>query len=229
MQSKIDRSIVYPVSLDIVEHDVNIVSDLWTVEGREVFRGGRDPNYTHANVYWLYDQDELDRVGVAEHNKETPADVNVLWHRDTPFGTLLQEDGWEERDSLWYRLPEHVYDQFLSEEWSKPADFLERCLRGTTRILTPDMLVKMPVVWSCVNCGQSLKKTACATEGALDFPEKEKVFFIDERMIMYTPPKGSMVWSRLGFTTPPEPSEPSSEQPVSASEVETMAESQPAA
>jgi hypothetical protein len=76
-----------------------------------------------------------------------------------------------------------------------------------------------------VNCGRSLKKTACATECALDFPEKEKVFFIDDRMIVYTPPKGSIVWSRLGFTTPPEPSEASLPEPQP--EEEMMVESQP--
>ena len=44
------------ISPDITETDIDVVSDLWVMDGREVYRGGRDPRYTHANVYWLYDQ-----------------------------------------------------------------------------------------------------------------------------------------------------------------------------
>jgi hypothetical protein len=212
MLSVIDRSVVYPVSADITEHDLNIVSDLWSVEGREVFRGARDPNYEHANVYWLYDPEDLDRVGVAEHKRDNPGDVSVLWHRDTPFATLLQEDGWTERDSIWTRMSEHSYEQFLTEGWTSPTAFLERCLRGDTRVVTPEMLVKLPDVWSCETCKHvSLRPSQCASARPLSFPEKEKIWFIDDRMIVYLPPKGSAVWSRLGFTPPPEPSEPSSE------------------
>jgi hypothetical protein len=208
MLSTIDRSIVYPVSADITEHDLNIVSDLWSVEGREVFRGARDPNYEHANVYWLYDPEDLDRVGVAEHKRDNPGDVSVLWHKDTPFATLLQEDGWTESDSLWSRMPEHSYERFLSEGWTTPTAFLERCLRGDTRIVTPEMLIKMPDVHACEKCGHvSLTPFACGTARSLTFPEKEKIWFVDDRMLVYSPPKGgSTVWSRLGFTTPPEPS-----------------------
>ena len=79
---------------DITEHDLDIVSDLWTIDGHEVYRGSRDPQYTHANVYWLYSED-LDRVGLSEHSLTDQADFRVLWFRDTEFGTYLQEDGWE--------------------------------------------------------------------------------------------------------------------------------------
>ena len=105
MFSAIDRSVVYDVDTDITEHDINIVSDLWTMAGRQVYRGARDPNYTHANVYWLYDPEDLDRVGVSEHVIDAPANVNLLWYKDNPFGTLLQEDGWTEGDTIWKELP----------------------------------------------------------------------------------------------------------------------------
>ena len=214
MLSAIDRSIVYPVSSDITEHDLNIVSDLWSVEGREVFRGARDPNYEHANVYWLYDPEDLDRVGVAEHKRDNPGDVSVLWHKDTPFGTLLQEDGWTESDSIWSRMPEHSYEQFLAEGWTTPLAFLERCLRGVIRIVTPDMITNRPDVHSCEKCGHvSLRPFTCGQVQPLSFPEKEKVWFIDERMIVFLPPQRSIVWSLLGFTTPQLHDEPSSEQP----------------
>jgi|APCry1669189000_1035189.scaffolds.fasta_scaffold00434_1 hypothetical protein len=226
MLSTIDRTVVYPVSADITEHDLNIVSDLWTMGGRQVFRGARDPTYSHANVYWLYDE-ELDRVGVSEHKLENPGDVSLLWYKETPFGTLLQEDGWIESDSIWSRLPEHSYEQFLAEGWTTPMQFLERCLRGSIRIVTPEMIVKQPSVHACEKCNYvSLTSSTCSSERALTFPEKEKVWFIDDRMIVYLPPSRSSVWPLLGFTQPQLPDEPSSEQPEPQVQVQPE-ESQP--
>ena len=212
MLSTIDRSIVYPVSSDITEHDMDIVSDLWTMAGRQVFRGARDPTYTHANVYWLYDPEDLDRVGVSEHKLDQLGEVSLLWYKPTPFGTLLQEDGWIERDSIWSRLSEHTYEQFLTEGWTNPTAFLERCLRGSVRVITPEMVVQRPTVYSCERCNQiSLKPFPCGTASPLTFPEKEKVWFIDDRMVLFTPPRGSSIWSILDVTLPPEPSSPSLE------------------
>ena len=229
MFSTFDRSVVYPVGTDITEHDVNIVSDLWTMAGRQVYRGARDPNYTHANVYWLYEQDDLDRVGLTEHSLEDNAVMSLLWYKDNPFGTLLQEDGWEEGETFWGMIPDNVHEQCLAEGWITPTTILERCLRSNMRLVTVDMLKQMPKVHSCDKCKKvSLAHFTCATAAALDFPEKEKVFFIDDRMIVHTPPKGSSVWSLLGFTTPPVPSEPSSEHPVAELAGQQLEESQPA-
>jgi hypothetical protein len=230
MFSTIDRSVIYPIDTDITEHDINIVSDLWTMAGRQVYRGARDPAYTHANVYWLYEQDDLDRVGLTEHKLDNNADMALLWYKDSPFGTLLQEEDWQEEETFWGKIPDNVHEQCLAEGWITPLTILERCLRSNMRLVTVDMLKKMPTVHSCEKCKKvSLAPFECAMSKGLDFPEKEKVFFIDERMICHTPPKGSLVWSLLGFTTPPEPSESSSEHPVAESVEQQPEESQPAA
>lgn len=230
MFSTIDRSVVYPVGTDITEHDVNIVSDLWTMAGRQVYRGARDPTYTHANVYWLYEQDDLDRVGLTEHNLEDNAKMSLLWYKDNLFGTLLQEDGWEEGETFWGMIPDNVHEQCLAEGWITPTTILERCLRSNMRLVTVDMLKQLPNVHSCDKCKKvSLAHFTCATASVLDFPEKEKVFFIDDRMIVHTPPKGSSVWSLLGFTTQPVPSSASSDHPVAESAEQQPEESQPAA
>jgi hypothetical protein len=230
MFSTIDRSVVYPIGTDITEHDINIVSDLWTMAGRQVYRGARDPAYTHANVYWLYEQDDLDRVGLTEHKLDNNADMALLWYKDNPFGTLLQEEDWQEEETFWGKIPDNVHEQCLAEGWITPLTILERCLRSNMRLVTVDMLKNMPTVHSCEKCKKvSLVPFECAMSKGLDFPEKEKVFFIDERMICHTPPKGSTVWSLLGFTTPPEPSESSSEHPVAESVEQQPEESQPAA
>jgi hypothetical protein len=215
MFSTIDRSVVYDVDTDITEHDINIVSDLWTMAGRQVYRGARDPTYTHANVYWLYDPDDLDRVGVSEHKLDDPSDVALLWYKEDVFGTLLQEDGWTSNDTLWGELPTHVYEQFLTEEWTTPEKFLERCLRGSLRVVTSEMLITRPQVYSCEKCQRiSLSSFECGIAAPLTFPQKEKVFFIDDRMVIHIPPKGSSVWSLLGFTEQPAPSAPSSAAPA---------------
>ena len=168
------------------------------MDGREVYRGTRDPRYNHASVFWLYD-DNLERVGCAEHSLQDHADMQVLWFRDSEFGTLLQED-WTVDDDLWSKLPRHVFDRFLNEGWTTPESFLEHCLDGPLRIVTPSMLVKRPFVYTCSKCGRKSLKNRDTCEmsmSALDFPDKEKVFFIDLDFVVHIPPSDSRVWLML--------------------------------
>ena len=193
---------------DITEHDLDIVSDLWTIDGREVYRGSRDPRYTHANVYWLYSED-LDRVGLSEHSLKDQADFRVLWFRETDFGTYLQEDGWERAEDIWSSLPRSVFDRFVNEGWTTPSAFLEQCLYGPMRIVTPEMVRKMPNIFVCKTCGRRslAPQVWChCVEEALDFPTTEKVFFVDDDMIVYRPPPTSRVWDLLRPQQKPSPS-----------------------
>ena len=193
---------------DITEHDLDIVSDLWTIDGREAYRGSRDPRYTHANVYWLYSED-LDRIGLSEHSKTDQADFRVLWFRETDFGTFLQEDGWQRGEDIWSSLPRPVFDRFVNEGWTTPKTFLEQCLYGSMRVMTPSMLRELPMVYTWSNCGRkSLSpKEGCSSDAApLDVPTTEKVFFVDDDMIVHRPPPTSRVWDLL---TPPQRPSPS--------------------
>jgi len=100
MQSIIDPRIVYGnLSRDVSEHDVDVVSDLWSMNGRDVYRGSRDRQYSHANVYWLYSED-LERVGLVEHSLQDNANFHILWFSDDAFSTFFQEE-WVIKDSLW--------------------------------------------------------------------------------------------------------------------------------
>lgn len=217
MLSVLNPSFVYPVSRDISEHDVDVESDLWNMDGRDVYRGSRDKKFTHANVYWLYDED-LTRVGCVEHDLKNHADFKLLWFHDSPFGTLLQEE-WEIGESIWVELPMNTVDRFMSEGWSTPGLFLENCLQGPLRIVTPAMLLHKPSVYECKNCKRrSLRPIHTDSVGSpLDFPDKSKILFIDGDMTLHIPPSSSRVYEFFGFTTPPQPdddSQSSEEQPL---------------
>lgn len=203
MESILDPAFVYEdVDCDITENDLDIVSELWDMDGREVYRGTRDPRYTHANVYWLYDE-TLARVGLVEHSKLDHAVFHILWYKDSDFGTLVQEDGWTIGQDLWSTIPRAVFDRFVNEGWTTVDAFLEQCLHGPVRIVTLDTLLKRPLVYSCSKCGRkSLKEhPGCVmTSSPLDFPKKEKVFFVDDDLIVNVPPPTTCLWARLGFT-----------------------------
>jgi hypothetical protein len=191
----------------ITDHDLNVMSDLWTMDGREVYRGTRDPRYSHANVYWLYSE-ELERVGLTEHSLTDQADFRCLWFRDTEFGTLLQEDGWDQGEDIWSCLPRHVVDRYINEAWTTPETFLEQCLYGPVRVLTPAMLHTLPMVHTCSKCGRRslTPRAGCTTRAEpLTIPTTENLFFVDSDMIVYHPPSSSHVWSLLRLTQEPTP------------------------
>lgn len=188
------------ISDDITENDVDVVSDLWTMNGRDVYRGSRDPRYTHANVYWLYDED-LQRVGCTEHSTRDHGVFEILWFQESEFATLLQEEGWNIQNDIWSGLPEQVFNRFVNEEWVSPIKFLEQCLYGPFRIVTPQMLIECPTVYSCQKCGRkSLQPIpGCSTEESLlDFPDKGKIVFVDDDLRVHVPPPDSSVFTRLG-------------------------------
>ena len=200
MESRLVPAFLYTdVSPGITETDLDVVSDLWTMDGRDVYRGARDPRYTHANVYWLYDED-LQRVGCSEHNLADHGDVRLLWFHESTFGTLLQEEGWTLGGELWSRLPRQPFERFINEGWTTAESFLEQCLHGPLRIVTPQMLQSLPTVYTCATCGKrSLRPSPfCSnTEAPLDFPQLEKVLFVDEDFVLHVPPPESAVFTRL--------------------------------
>ena len=203
MQSILDPKVIYTdLSRDIVEHDVDVVSDLWNMDGRDVYRGSRDRQYAHANVYWLYTED-LERVGLVEHSLTDNADFRILWFHDTPFATLLQEEGWTNDQSVWSILSRPAVEMFLAEDWTTPTLLLNACLYGPTRILTVDMVLNPPVIYRCSVCGaKSTKKTECEEfqiQNELDFPDQRKIVFIDDDLYVCQPPVGSRIWELLGF------------------------------
>jgi len=183
---------------------VDVVSDLWAMDGRNVYRGSRDPRYTHANVYWLYDED-LQRVGCSEHSIADHGDFRLLWFQDSEFGTLLQEEGWTTNGDLWGVLPQRTFERFLNEGWTSPEAILEQCLHGQRRVITPAMIVKRPQVYSCSRCGRrglTPMKNCLSVAEPLLVPVKDLVVFVDSDLVVHIPPPDSSVWSRLGLHEP---------------------------
>ena len=222
MQSVLDPSVLYTdLSRDVVEHDVDVVSDLWSMDGRDVYRGSRDTQYVHANVYWLYTE-ELERTGLVEHSLTDHADFRILWFHDNPFATLLQEE-WTTDDSLWSILPQTAVERFLAEDWTTPSKILAACLHGDTRIVNVNAVLNIPTIYSCTECGlKTLKKGNCGnTTAPLDFPDKSKIVFIDDDLYVCQPPSDSRVWELLGFRSPKaeQPDdEPALQEPVPESQ-----------
>ncbi len=214
MYSLLKPDFVYEdVSGDIVEADVDVVSDLWTMDGRNVYRGSRDPRYTHANVYWLYDED-LQRVGCSEHSLTDHGDFQLLWFQESEFGTLLQEDGWTTSGDIWGLLPKQTFERFLNEGWTSPEAILEQCLYGQRRVVTPAMIVNRPQVYSCSRCGRRAltpMKNCLSVAEPLSVVSKDTVLFVDSDLVVHHPPLNSSVWSRLGLHEPSSPL-PSQEQ-----------------
>jgi hypothetical protein len=214
MYSRLKPTFLYTdVSPDITETDVDVVSDLWSMDGRDVYRGARDPRYTHANVYWLYDED-LQRVGCSEHSLDDHGDFRLLWFHESVFGTLLQEDGWTIQGDVWSRLPRQPFERFINEGWTTADNILEQCLYGPLRIVTPEMLVTPRKMYVCGHCGKkSLRNSVYCmmTQTDLDFPQLEKVLFVDADFFVHVPPPESSVFTRL-LRLPCDDSQPPSGQ-----------------
>ena len=200
MFSKLRKHIVYTdISSDIIEHDEDMDGELWSYDEIEVYRGSFDPRYTSEglHVYWLYD-DNLKRVGLAEHEIESPEVYRVLWFRDTPFGTLFQEDGWVSKNcTLWSLLSNEAYQDCIEDDFKSIQDW---ALRSGKLLMTPSMCTKLPMVYTCKQCGKKsfseLKKCLAVETTKLDISQYS-ILFLDESFVLYDAPKDSIAHQRL--------------------------------
>lgn len=183
MYSILRPELVYNnVSADILEHDEDYDASEWSYSGKQVYRGAVDRSYTKWNldVYWLYD-DSLQRIGLAEHDMDDPSIFETLWFRDTPFGTLLQED-WTAGESLYEKMTPEAYQD------ASVSNVLLRC-HG--KLLTPDYIVNgIPEAWECTECGtRSFSLFECKSVKKIEVSSNP--FFVDSSLIIYTPPSNS--------------------------------------
>lgn len=206
MFSLLDPSYVYSnLSSDMCLHDENIVSDMWTLDGRDVYRGMLDPTLDHAYVYWLYDED-TNRIGCSEHALDDRSRIAHLWFRETEFGTMFQEDGWDTDRDIWSFLPAHATELYMSKGWTTATSFLENSLRGPVRVITPQMLLAWPTVYRCESCRISslspLPTHKQVTTRPLDVPDKQKCWFVDEDLVTHRYPSFSCIWAFIASKQP---------------------------
>jgi hypothetical protein len=178
MYSILRPELVYTnVSADILEHDEDYDASEWSYSGKQVYRGAVDRSYTKWNldVYWLYD-DSLQRVGLAEHDMDDPSVFEALWFRDTPFGTLLQEE-WTAGETLYSMMTSEAYQD---------ASAGNVLLKLHGRLVTPDYVVNgIPEAWECTECGtRSFSRFECKSVKKIEVSSNP--FFVDSSLVIYT-------------------------------------------
>ncbi len=173
MQSRLDPSIIYEVNRSVAPHDYELEAESWTYDGRDVFRGSRDPTFSSVDVYWLYN-DDSERIGLAEHDPRDHSTFFVSWFYECPFATWFQEDGWVSTDeTIWTRMPTHVYEYCMEYGFTSAEGVRKLCARGAWEIVTP-MSVR---------------------QGGL-IRDVSKVVCIDDDCVIYVPPATSKVWTQ---------------------------------
>ena len=186
MLSVLRKGVIYNnISPDIVEHDLDVDADQWNYDEKDVYRGSVDPDYLckGLNVYWLYD-DNLKRVGLAEHEAKEPEVFKALWFYDNPFATLYQDPSWKSTQStLWSKLSNEAYQDFL-----EGTNVQEEALKSGLLLVTPNMLVERPKLHICELCGRMslMEKGSCpsALVSDLDF-SNFSILFLDEDYVIY--------------------------------------------
>ena len=190
MFSILRKGLLYKdISKDIVEHDADIDADQWEYNGRDVYRGSIDPRYIkhNLNVYWLYD-DDLNKVGLAEHESENPSVYKALWFYDNPFATLYQNPDWKSKGkTIWSMMSEEAYQECLNEDFKTVFD---RCLSSKYRLVTTDFLLNPPTIYECQDCGlKSLHKlSVCKKVIESPYFPHDYLLFVDDSFIIYDPP-----------------------------------------
>ena len=183
------------ISPDVVEHDANNDGELWSYDEREVYRGSMDPHYFEhgLNVYWLYD-DNLKRVGLAEHDSETHEVHKALWFNENPFITLYQDPRWKSKNStLWSMLSNEAYQDCLEDNFTTIHD---KALNSGKCLVTPEMLASKNYIYTCSHGTHSKNPHCDASKKYLDY-SLFLMLYVDESFVLYEPPSD--------FTLPQQP------------------------
>ena len=193
MFSILRKGLVYKdISPDILEHDEDLDADQWSYDNKDVYRGRIDPRYTEQNlkVYWLYD-DNLTRVGLAEHELDNSADYHALWFMENSFATLYQDSEWKSKNTtLWSMINNEAYQDCLEDDFSSIFD---RCLSSKYRLVTPEFLIEPPTVYECSKCSKkSLKKMKnCLDVSETPYFSSSNLLFVDDSFVIYEKSKPS--------------------------------------
>jgi hypothetical protein len=183
MFSRLRTGLLYPVSTDVVEHDLDIDADQWSYNDRDVYRGSLDSKYLKddLNVYWLYDDNSM-RVGLVEHETKSPEVFQALWFYDNPFATLLQDESWKsEEKTLWSKLSNEAYQDCLENDFKDVADM---ALNSGILLVTPQRLIEKPKIYKCEICNKKSLTQRCPNSMVSN--EEYSILFVDEDFVIYS-------------------------------------------
>ena len=198
MFSILRTSLVYKVNTDVADHDDDVDAEEWSYNGLPVWRGTLDVSFREhdIDVYWLY-SDTSECIGLAEHDSNDQTIFKVLLYKDSPFGTLFQED-WTKKQTLWSMLTSEAYQDYLD------LSVKDVVLASNGRIITPDMLLAMPEVFYCTTCDKkSFEHFECTNVKKKPFGPILNPLFMDDSYVIYEPPPDSSVWSILQLDASP--------------------------
>ena len=189
MFSILRKGLLYQdINPEIVEHDEDIDANEWSYDDRSVYRGQIDPRYKQYDieVYWLYDND-INKVGLVEHEKHDSFILAVLWFKDNQYATLFQDDRWASKEkTLWSIIPYESYLDCLEDDFHTIFD---KCLFSKYRLVTPKLLQgPPPTVYSCSNClKKSIKPLTCCETHIKknNYYDHNSFIFIDDSYILY--------------------------------------------
>lgn len=186
MLSKLRPHLIYTdISPDVVEHDDDVDAEEWNYNGRNVFRGAYDPRYFTENlhVFWLYDEN-LKRIGLAEHESSNMEQFVPLWFMDNAFATFYQNPEWKSRDlTVWNLLNEKSYLDCLD------GNIYEECLKSGFLLVTPKSILTKPCYYECQDCGKSFKNRCSNAIKKFDL-DGLSVLFVDDDLVLYDCPSG---------------------------------------
>ena len=182
---------LYPANTDIANFDLGTDVEEYTYDGREVFRGNLDPEFSDSDyqVYWLYDENQ--RVGLAEHTSESHT---CYWFYSNAFATLLQEPEWESRDrSVWSMMSEAAYEDCMRYGWTTIEELQKRT---SLAIIRPSDLVKYIQPDSlCIVCNTNDRLPGCVHEKRTYRFDVFFTLFVDDDGVLYAPPSDTQAFA----------------------------------
>ena len=188
MLSRLRKDLIYTdTDPDVLEHDDDLDAEMYTYDGREVYRGRFDPRYTHLelDVHWLYDENSK-RIGLVEYESGDFNTSSVLWYYENPYATLLQDPRWKSQGkTLWSMLSEEAYQDCLEDDFQ---NVVQRSLYSPYRLVFPSTYHKPYDVYECSKCG----KRTLTLEGSCSTMKKitpcYSSLFLDDSFVLYDGP-----------------------------------------
>jgi len=183
---------VYPVNPDITEFDLNTDVDEYVYDGKSVYRGNLDPEFSTADmsVYWLYNENQ--RVGCVEHIGDSHT---CYWFRDNVFSSLMQEDWTPQDRTIWNIMSEEAYEDCIRRGLDTPEKI--KPFTSLSIVLPSDIQNYTPTPKSCIKCQTTTLYKGCIQDETNKKFDVYFTIFVDSDGVLYAPPSDTRVYAIL--------------------------------